>query len=147
MRLAHSTLSTFHSQFFRPGGGLIAGSARRCERSFVAHRDIAVRRLPAHRLKSSCCPTPQIIPNRRAEFQARPSVLPPEGRTFSPEQTLHPSHATVHPPLTQALPLPLRNLALWIATFWGETPFWLHFFCWLFHVFCNLSHFKPFCTG
>ena len=53
----------------RPGGGLVAGSARRCERSFVAHCDIALRLLPAHRLKSSCCPLRQIIPNRAQGFK------------------------------------------------------------------------------
>ena len=48
----------------------VADSARRCEKSFVAYRDIALGLLPIHRLRSSCCPTQLIILNRHVRLQA-----------------------------------------------------------------------------
>ena len=110
-----------------PGGGLIAGSARRCERSFVAHRDIALGLLPAHRLKSSCCPTQQIIPNRHARFQARPSVLPQRSGHFLPNRLNVPAMPQLILPLPTHTASPKKFSSL-VCHFLGRDPAVASFF-------------------
>ena len=68
-----------------------------------------------------------ISPNGMNDFPQAAKRSPPTGRPFSPEQTQRPRHTTVHSPLTHAPPLPLRDLALSVAVFWGDTPSSLHF--------------------